>query len=286
MQRVTSVMPIADELLSKGMIHAEKYAEIKAENTDQDKMRKLYESLKSGGDQVKRAFYYLLERNEEHLFKDLGGVSRKRKLSDQESSVPCKRLNTESIKQDSAYYNNASMPIPTPAPTYNVTNIIHEQRPPYSIKNAIVAKTERKTPAPKKEKKPSVLKKEKKTPPQKEKKPAVPKKENKTPAPKKEKKPPAPKKEKKTPAPKKEKKTPAPKKEKKTPAPKKEKKTPTPKKGKKTPAPKKEKKPPGPKKAKKPSVPKKAKKPPAPKKRKETSCTQEKEVSSPKIMEY
>uniref|UniRef100_A0A673KP93 Si:ch211-66k16.27 n=1 Tax=Sinocyclocheilus rhinocerous TaxID=307959 RepID=A0A673KP93_9TELE len=71
-QWVTSVMPIADELHSKGMIHDEKYAEIKAEKTNQDKMRKFFESLTSGGDKVKKAFYYLLEKIEEHLFKDLG----------------------------------------------------------------------------------------------------------------------------------------------------------------------------------------------------------------------
>ncbi len=70
-QRVTSVMAIADELHSKGMIHAEKYAEIKAEKTNQEKTRKLFESLNSGGDQVKRDFYYLLEKHQPYLFKDL-----------------------------------------------------------------------------------------------------------------------------------------------------------------------------------------------------------------------
>uniref|UniRef100_A0A671LVG5 Si:ch211-66k16.27 n=1 Tax=Sinocyclocheilus anshuiensis TaxID=1608454 RepID=A0A671LVG5_9TELE len=69
-QRVTMVMPVMDELL--GMIHDEKYAEIKAEKKNQDKMRKFFESLTSGGDKVKKAFYYLLEKIEEHLLKDLG----------------------------------------------------------------------------------------------------------------------------------------------------------------------------------------------------------------------
>ncbi|XP_058620087.1 NACHT, LRR and PYD domains-containing protein 1b allele 3 isoform X2 [Onychostoma macrolepis] len=61
-QRVTSVMPIADELHSKGMIHDENYAAIKAKKTDQDKMRKLFELLTS--ECLKKAFYYLLEKNE------------------------------------------------------------------------------------------------------------------------------------------------------------------------------------------------------------------------------
>lgn len=71
-QKVTSVMAIADELHSKGMIHAEKYAEVKAEKTDQEKTRRLFESLNSGGDQVKSAFYHLLEKHQQYLFKDLG----------------------------------------------------------------------------------------------------------------------------------------------------------------------------------------------------------------------
>ncbi|XP_067219947.1 apoptosis-associated speck-like protein containing a CARD [Chanodichthys erythropterus] len=72
-QRVTSVMPIADELKNKGMIHAEKYAEIKAEVTNQGKMRKLFEALESGGNRVKYDFYYALKHHEKFLFKELGG---------------------------------------------------------------------------------------------------------------------------------------------------------------------------------------------------------------------
>lgn len=70
-ERVTSVMPIADELKSKDMLHGEKYDEIRAEVTNQQKMRKLFESLKAG-DTVKIAFYELLEKHELHLFKELG----------------------------------------------------------------------------------------------------------------------------------------------------------------------------------------------------------------------
>lgn len=71
-QKVTSVMPIADELKNKGMIHPEKYDEIEAKETDQEKMRIIFKSFKSGGDTAKSAFYYLLEEHEEQLFKDLG----------------------------------------------------------------------------------------------------------------------------------------------------------------------------------------------------------------------
>jgi len=71
-QRVTSVMAIADELKSNDMLHKEKYDEIKAEKTSQDKMRMLFDSLKSGGDKVKKAFYDLLEKHQPQLFEDLG----------------------------------------------------------------------------------------------------------------------------------------------------------------------------------------------------------------------
>ncbi|XP_077078099.1 apoptosis-associated speck-like protein containing a CARD [Siphateles boraxobius] len=74
-QRVTSVMPIADELQNKDMIHAETYAEIRAENTNQGKMRKLFEALEAGGDRVKNDFYHALKNHEPFLFKDLGGVT-------------------------------------------------------------------------------------------------------------------------------------------------------------------------------------------------------------------
>nr|XP_029501891.1 NACHT, LRR and PYD domains-containing protein 3-like [Oncorhynchus nerka] len=48
-QRVTMVMPIADELLSEGMIHKEMYSNISAARTDEDKMRELFKALQSGG---------------------------------------------------------------------------------------------------------------------------------------------------------------------------------------------------------------------------------------------
>ncbi|KAK7163587.1 hypothetical protein R3I93_007595 [Phoxinus phoxinus] len=72
-QRVTSVMPIVDKLQNKGMINPETYAEIRAENTNPQKTRKLFEALDAGGDRVKRDFYYALKNHELYLFKDLGG---------------------------------------------------------------------------------------------------------------------------------------------------------------------------------------------------------------------
>uniref|UniRef100_A0A672RUC8 Si:ch211-66k16.27 n=1 Tax=Sinocyclocheilus grahami TaxID=75366 RepID=A0A672RUC8_SINGR len=71
-QRVTSVMALADELKNRGMIHDEKYSGIVAEQTNQGKMRKLFEVLNSGDDQVKNAFYYALRNHEPALFRNLG----------------------------------------------------------------------------------------------------------------------------------------------------------------------------------------------------------------------
>ncbi|KAK7153619.1 hypothetical protein R3I94_007114 [Phoxinus phoxinus] len=73
-QRVKMVMPIADELRSSGMLEYELYCKIKAANTNQEKMRELYEVLHSGGDKVKSAFYSSLEKHESALFRDLGST--------------------------------------------------------------------------------------------------------------------------------------------------------------------------------------------------------------------
>ncbi|XP_056336810.1 uncharacterized protein LOC130247547 [Danio aesculapii] len=316
-QRVTAVMAIADELRTKDIIHGEKYEEIKAEKTNQEKMRRLFESLNSGGDDVKRVFYYLLEKHEPHLFKDLGGFNRKRKQDENlDDPVPSKRFNTGSNNYHTHNYNNASNSAAEPAPTYKVTHIINQSIPPNNMDNVAIIKPivmtpwtpaserEKKLSAPNKGKKHPALVQRKfpnpvqvNKPPKKEKKsatkqekPPAPKKEKKSPAPKKEKKPPAPKKENKSPTSKKNKppaskienKSPAPKKDKPT-APKKEKKAPAPKKEKKPPAPKKEKNPPAPKKEKKPPAPKKEKKPPAPKKEKKPPAPKkEKKPPAPK----
>ncbi|KAG1926319.1 NACHT, LRR and PYD domains-containing protein 1 homolog [Pimephales promelas] len=70
-QRVQMVMKIADELKARGMLQYEPYCKIKAEKTNQEKMRELYEVLNSGGDEVKSAFYSCLEKNEPLLLRDL-----------------------------------------------------------------------------------------------------------------------------------------------------------------------------------------------------------------------
>ncbi len=56
------------------MVHQEKYAEIRAEQTNQGKMRRLFEALNAGGDSVKNAFFHALRNYELHLFKDLGKI--------------------------------------------------------------------------------------------------------------------------------------------------------------------------------------------------------------------
>lgn len=91
-QRVTSVMPIADELRNKDMIHPETYAEIAAEKTNQKKMRKLYEALEAGGDRVKIDFYYALKNHEPFLFKDLGGVTENTCEMDNRELNPQERM--------------------------------------------------------------------------------------------------------------------------------------------------------------------------------------------------
>ncbi|XP_041919528.1 apoptosis-associated speck-like protein containing a CARD [Alosa sapidissima] len=69
--RVSNVMPIADVLLSKGLVHPEKYSEIKAAPTNEAKMREIYECLRSAGAEGKAAFYGVLLQEEPHLLKDL-----------------------------------------------------------------------------------------------------------------------------------------------------------------------------------------------------------------------
>ncbi|XP_036445733.1 NACHT, LRR and PYD domains-containing protein 1b allele 3-like isoform X2 [Colossoma macropomum] len=70
-QRVSLVMPLADELLSKRMLSKEAYANIKAEKTPQDKMRALYEALDTEGSAAKTAFYQALMRQNPHLVQEL-----------------------------------------------------------------------------------------------------------------------------------------------------------------------------------------------------------------------
>uniref|UniRef100_A0A671NDU5 CARD domain-containing protein n=1 Tax=Sinocyclocheilus anshuiensis TaxID=1608454 RepID=A0A671NDU5_9TELE len=71
-EKVKMVMPIVDELRSGGMLEWEPYCKIRAADTNQKKMRELYEVLHSGGDKFKSAFYSQLEMQEPCLFRDLG----------------------------------------------------------------------------------------------------------------------------------------------------------------------------------------------------------------------
>lgn len=69
------VMPIAEDLWSGGMMEWELYCKIRAANTNQEKMRELYEVLHSGGDKVKSAFYSRLEK---HVCLEQGSVTKAR----------------------------------------------------------------------------------------------------------------------------------------------------------------------------------------------------------------
>uniref|UniRef100_A0A673W0R6 CARD domain-containing protein n=1 Tax=Salmo trutta TaxID=8032 RepID=A0A673W0R6_SALTR len=66
-QRVRKVMPIADDLLRRGMINYEMFANITTSKTNQGKMRELYKALQSGGTPLKTAFYRILLKNERLL---------------------------------------------------------------------------------------------------------------------------------------------------------------------------------------------------------------------------
>ncbi|KAF7700468.1 apoptosis-associated speck-like protein containing a CARD [Silurus meridionalis] len=68
-QRVTSVMEIADGLLSKQMITNEVYNTIQAAATSQEKMRIMYWSFNSRA--VKGEFYRILKQKQPYLVQDL-----------------------------------------------------------------------------------------------------------------------------------------------------------------------------------------------------------------------
>ncbi|XP_045076998.1 serine/threonine-protein kinase/endoribonuclease IRE1-like [Coregonus clupeaformis] len=70
-QRVHTVMPIADDLLSNDMISPEEYSNIHTSQTSQDKIRTLYPFLQSGGPKVKSAFYRSLLKHDRYLVNDL-----------------------------------------------------------------------------------------------------------------------------------------------------------------------------------------------------------------------
>ncbi|KAM7396606.1 hypothetical protein PAMP_019639 [Pampus punctatissimus] len=71
-QKVSEVMTIAEEL--GHMVHDEAYSQIEAKDTNQDKMRVLYQrTFRSGGIKVKAAFYDALKKHEPELVERLGG---------------------------------------------------------------------------------------------------------------------------------------------------------------------------------------------------------------------
>jgi len=68
-QRVTTVMPIADVMMAAAIIGSETYSKIHAATTPMDKMRELLKTLNS--DKAKSAFYSLLKDQQNLLVKDL-----------------------------------------------------------------------------------------------------------------------------------------------------------------------------------------------------------------------
>ncbi|XP_041927603.1 NACHT, LRR and PYD domains-containing protein 1 homolog isoform X2 [Alosa sapidissima] len=85
-QRVTNVMPLADELHSNGMLHNETYNNIRAERNREEKMRLIFDAV-SGVDKKKYFLYTLLQKIEPHLMKEL--VSP---LSENNTGTHMKRL--------------------------------------------------------------------------------------------------------------------------------------------------------------------------------------------------
>lgn len=70
-QRVSSVMAIADSLKSKRMITGEMCRTIQAAEPQMEKTRLLLDALDSGGASVKAEFYRLLKKNEPYLVDDV-----------------------------------------------------------------------------------------------------------------------------------------------------------------------------------------------------------------------
>ncbi|KAI4872472.1 hypothetical protein NFI96_028957, partial [Prochilodus magdalenae] len=76
-QRVSSVMELADSLQSKKMIGDEMYNNIKVAKTSQEQMRILYDVLQSGGTAVKAEFYEVLKLQQHCLVEELEAEPRK-----------------------------------------------------------------------------------------------------------------------------------------------------------------------------------------------------------------
>ncbi|XP_076849451.1 NACHT, LRR and PYD domains-containing protein 1b allele 3-like isoform X2 [Brachyhypopomus gauderio] len=69
--RVNSVMEIADRLKRKGMITGGTYSDIQTTKTSQSQMRILDKALNAGGRTVKKEFYKILKEKEPYLVDDL-----------------------------------------------------------------------------------------------------------------------------------------------------------------------------------------------------------------------
>ncbi|XP_042184999.1 NACHT, LRR and PYD domains-containing protein 1 homolog isoform X2 [Oncorhynchus tshawytscha] len=89
-QRVTMVMPIADELLAEDMIHEEMYSNISAARTNKSKMRELFKALHSGGNKVKSTFLSALRENEPNLVQDLECSGKQRGEPENKSTATLK----------------------------------------------------------------------------------------------------------------------------------------------------------------------------------------------------
>ncbi|XP_076157365.1 NACHT, LRR and PYD domains-containing protein 1 homolog isoform X3 [Alosa pseudoharengus] len=70
-ERVTCIPPIAEEMLSQGLIHKEKHSNIMAARTSEERMREIYKCLQSSGTKGKAQFYQILLLKEPHLVKHL-----------------------------------------------------------------------------------------------------------------------------------------------------------------------------------------------------------------------
>ncbi|XP_066506324.1 caspase recruitment domain-containing protein 8-like [Hoplias malabaricus] len=70
-QRVSSVMEIADCLKTKKMVTDETYSSLQSAKTSQEQMRILYRALDSGGAAVKAEFYQILKKRECYLLDEL-----------------------------------------------------------------------------------------------------------------------------------------------------------------------------------------------------------------------
>ncbi|XP_063077014.1 protein NLRC3-like [Engraulis encrasicolus] len=71
-QKVTNVMQLADEMLSEDLINEEQYSVIKAETTGPDKMRCIYDALRSCGPPQRKKFFSILQELHSLLLQELG----------------------------------------------------------------------------------------------------------------------------------------------------------------------------------------------------------------------